>query len=56
MPTLTIDNTAVPFEPGETILQAAARAGIAIPTLCSWEGIEPPTSCYVCVVKIPQFL
>jgi ferredoxin len=52
VPTLTIDNAAVPFEPGETILQAAARAGIAIPTLCSLEGIEPPTSCYVCVVKI----
>jgi len=52
VPTLTIDNTAVPFEPGETILQAAARAGIAIPTLCSLKGIEPPTSCYVCVVKI----
>ncbi len=52
MPTLTIDNAAVPFEPGETLLQAATRAGIAIPTLCSLEGIEPPTSCYVCVVKI----
>ena len=52
MPTLTIDNAAVPFEPGETILQAASRAGIAIPTLCNLEGIEPPTSCYVCVVKI----
>ena len=52
MPTLTIDNAAVPFEPGETILQAAARAGIRIPTLCSHPGIEPPTSCYVCVVKV----
>ena len=52
MPTLTIDNTVVSFEPGETILQTASRAGIAIPTLCSLEGIEPPTSCYVCVVKI----
>jgi len=52
VPTLTIDNTVVTFEPGETILQAATRAGIAIPTLCNWEGIEPPTSCYVCVVKI----
>lgn len=52
MPTLTIDNTEVPFEPGETILQAATRAGIAIPALCNLEGIEPPTSCYVCVVKI----
>ena len=52
MPTLTIDNRAIPFEPGETILQVASRAGIAIPTLCNLEGIEPPTSCYVCVVKI----
>ena len=52
MPTLTIDSVAVPFEPGETILQAAARAGIEIPSLCSYPGIEPPTSCYVCVVKI----
>lgn len=52
MPTLTVDNTAVSFEPGETILQAATRAGFAIPTLCSLEGIEPPASCYVCVVKI----
>jgi len=49
---LTIDNTTVPFEPGETLLQIATRAGIAIPTLCSFQGIEPPTSCYVCVVKI----
>ncbi len=52
MPTLTIDSAVVAFEPGETILQAAARAGVAIPTLCSFEGIDPPTSCYVCVVKI----
>lgn len=52
MPTLTIDQVAVPFEPGETILQAATRAGIAIPALCHYPGIVPPTSCYVCVVKI----
>ena len=52
MPSLTIDNIVLPFEPGETLLQVATRAGIAIPTLCSFEGIEPPTSCYVCVVKI----
>ncbi len=52
MPTVTIDNSVLPFEPGETILQVATRAGIAIPTLCHLEGIEPPTSCYVCVVKI----
>ena len=52
MPTLTIDNRAVPFERGETILQVASRAGISIPTLCNLKAIEPPTSCYVCVVKI----
>lgn len=52
MPTVTIDNSVLPFESGETILQVATRAGIAIPTLCHLEGIEPPTSCYVCVVKI----
>jgi ferredoxin len=47
-----IDSTVVPFEQGQTILEAASRANIAIPTLCCFEGIEPPTSCYVCVVKI----
>jgi ferredoxin len=52
VPTLTIDNTTLSFEPGETILQVATRGGIAIPTLCHLEGIEAPTSCFVCVVKI----
>ena len=40
MPTLTIDNTVVPFEPGETILQAASRAGIAIPTQDDWRELK----------------
>jgi ferredoxin len=50
--TLTIDGRAVAFARGETILQAASRAGFAIPSLCSYPGIEPPTSCFVCVVKV----
>lgn len=52
MPTLTIDQQVMTFEPGETILNVATRAGLSIPTLCHLKGIEPPTSCYVCVVKI----
>jgi len=52
VPSLTIDHRTVPFEPGETLLQVAARTGIAIPTLCHYPGIESPTSCFVCVVKI----
>jgi len=52
VPTLTIDQQRLTFEPGETLLQVATRAGLSIPTLCHLKGIEPPTSCYVCVVKI----
>jgi hypothetical protein len=34
MPTLTIDNQTVTVAAGTTILQAARRLGITIPTLC----------------------
>jgi len=37
---------------GETILKAAARYGIEIPTLCNDPRIEPYSSCYVCVVEV----
>lgn len=37
---------------GETILTAARRLGIEIPTLCDDPRLEPFTSCYVCVVEV----
>lgn len=37
---------------GETILSAARRLGIEIPTLCDDPRLEPFTSCYVCVVEV----
>jgi ferredoxin len=52
MPSIIIDGRTVSFKQGRTILQAASAAGIPIPFLCSFEGIEPPTSCFVCIVKI----
>lgn len=52
MITLTVDNTPVTVAPGTTIMAAAAQAGITVPSLCRYEGIEPPTSCFVCVVKV----
>jgi ferredoxin len=52
MPTLTIDNRQVQVEAGATVLDAARKLGIEIPTLCFLEGCEPPTSCFVCVVKV----
>jgi ferredoxin len=54
MPRLRIDNRDVEVPEGATILEAARRAGIAIPTLCHLEGLPPATSCMVCVVKVRQ--
>ena len=52
MPNLTIDNREVEIETGSTILDAARKLGIGIPTLCFRDGCEPSTSCMVCVVKV----
>jgi ferredoxin len=52
MRTLTIDGEAVQVEDGTTILEAARRLGVRIPTLCFEPGLRPETSCFVCVVKV----
>ncbi|HLB74892.1 MAG TPA: FAD-dependent oxidoreductase, partial [Sedimentisphaerales bacterium] len=52
MPRLTIDNREVEVPAGSTILDAAAKLGIDIPTLCFLKDLDPSTSCMVCVVKI----
>jgi len=52
MPTLTIDGRAVEVDEGATVLVAASKLGIRIPTLCLFEGLRPETSCLVCVVRI----
>lgn len=54
---LTIDNKKIEIEKGTTILKAARRFGIDIPTLCHFElgdmGIEnKPAGCRICVVEI----
>ena len=48
----TLDGRAVSAIAGETILSAAARTGIAIPTLCFKEGLRPDGNCRACVVEI----
>jgi len=52
MPKLTIDNREVEVPGGATILDAAEKLGIDIPTMCFLKGYEPSTSCMVCVVKV----
>jgi len=48
---IKIDNIEIEAEEGQTILNAAKKAGIHIPTLCHKEGIKPYSSCMVCMVK-----
>ena len=52
MPTLTIDERRVEVDSGATLLEAAQKLGIAIPTLCFLAGCSPSTSCLVCLVKV----
>lgn len=50
--TLTIDGRQVSAEPGMTVLQAAQRHGIYIPTLCHHESLAPEGRCRLCLVEI----
>ncbi len=49
---LTIDNKVVEAEEGSTVLEAANKAAIHIPTLCYNEFLNSIGSCRVCVVEI----
>ena len=49
---LTIDNRTIRVDSGTTVLQAAERLGIRIPTLCHVKGLEPVASCFVCAVQV----
>jgi iron-only hydrogenase group A len=50
---VTINNKELKFEPGETVLQVARRAGIQIPHLCSLDWAPSPSaSCRLCVVEL----
>lgn len=49
---LTIDGRQVSVPAGATLLEAARKLGIAIPTLCHKNGLPPGTSCMVCMVEI----
>ncbi|MHC4331197.1 MAG: 2Fe-2S iron-sulfur cluster-binding protein, partial [Planctomycetota bacterium] len=52
MITLTIDGKKVEVEDGSTILQAAEKLGIHIPTLCHYKSLAPYGACRVCLVEL----
>ncbi len=49
--TFEIDGQKVTADPGTTILQAARKLGIKIPTLCHHEKLEPYGACRLCIVE-----
>ncbi|MDF7799889.1 2Fe-2S iron-sulfur cluster-binding protein [Pontiellaceae bacterium B1224] len=51
MPKLLINGLAVEVNDGTTVLDAAEKIGLEIPTLCHAKECEPETSCMLCVVK-----
>jgi len=50
--TAMIDGNTVDVRPGETILAAAGRCGISIPTLCHAPGLQAEGGCRMCMVEI----
>ena len=54
MVTLTIDGTQVQAPEGSTILEAAQKIGIWIPTLCHHEALTPYGGCRLCAVEVTR--
>ncbi len=54
MPTVTIDKCKVEVEKGGTILDAAKKAGIWIPTLCYHPAVSSDASCRLCMVELDR--
>ena len=51
-PGFMLDGVELPFEPGETVLQAALAAGRYIPHLCYHPEFRPHGSCKLCTARI----
>ncbi len=52
MPSFTLNGTAIPFEPGATILDAARARGVEIPTLCWYPKLPNVANCRICLVSV----
>lgn len=54
MITITINEKEIRLDEPVTVLEAARRAGIKIPTLCNHELLEPFGGCRLCVVEVER--
>ncbi|MCU0976545.1 MAG: 2Fe-2S iron-sulfur cluster-binding protein [Steroidobacteraceae bacterium] len=51
-PTFLLDGVEVPFDPGQSVMQAALAAGRHIPHLCYHPEFKPHGSCKVCTARV----
>ncbi|MBI5740949.1 MAG: molybdopterin-dependent oxidoreductase [Nitrospirae bacterium] len=54
MITLTINEKEITLDKPVTVLEAARRAGIKVPTLCHHEALKPYGGCRLCVVEVEK--
>ena len=52
MVNVIIDGVSVQVEKGTTVLEAARKAGINIPTLCYLKDVNAIGACRVCLVEV----
>jgi NADH dehydrogenase/NADH:ubiquinone oxidoreductase subunit G len=52
MPTLTVNGRTVTVGEDAYLLEACRTAGVAVPTLCNFDGLEPWGGCRLCVVDM----
>jgi bidirectional [NiFe] hydrogenase diaphorase subunit len=54
MPTVTMDGLKIEVANESTILDAAGKAGVWIPTLCHHPAVSPPATCRLCLVELDR--
>jgi len=52
MPSITFDDRPIPFEPGDTVIRAAHRAGVDVPHYCWHPGLSVAANCRMCLVEL----
>jgi [NiFe] hydrogenase diaphorase moiety small subunit len=50
--TFTLDGREIPFEPGQSVMQAALAAGVFVPHLCYHPEFRPHGSCKLCTMVV----
>jgi NADH-quinone oxidoreductase subunit G len=52
MPTFKLDDREIAFQPGDTVIRAAQRAGIDVPHYCWHPGLSVAANCRMCLVEL----